>query len=443
MRKFFLVIMALLLLAIPTLAQDSGESVYVRAAHFSTDAPEVDVYVNGELALEALDFPDVSDWMELEAGTYTIDVVATGGAIEDAAVSGEFDLSAGDWATLAVIGEVGRDTLAIQALVDDLNNIPDGLTFVSAFHAITDLDPVNVFVGDIELIRLLAYPGVLGESDGYASDTILAGDYNFDIQAEDGTSLLSVDTTTLGAGRAYFLAAVGTAENPIFVFIPTDVPSMMMGEMDPFADVEVGEGSLLARLGHFSVSAPAVDVYINGALSLENVAFGDLTDYREFEAGIYDVALVPTGESLDNAAYEGQIALVADSVTLVAAVGFVGDDSLEVVTASENDVAPEANFSRIAYFQAIPSLELFDLSANGNILIQGVTYPDVFEGAGDGYAPVDIVTGEYEFIVEGAGNTLNVGNVTTGSERVYLIVSAGTESEPLFFLFPGDFPSGE
>ena len=443
MRKFFFVVLTMLLLALPAMAQDDSRSVYLRAAHFSVDAPEVDVYVNGELALEAFDFPDVSNWMELEAGTHTVDIVPTGGAIEDVVLSGDYDLSAGDWATLAVIGEAGRDTLAIQAIIDNLNNIPDGLTFVSAFHAITDLDPVNVFVGDTELVRLLSYPGTIADTDGYVSDTIVAGDYDFDIQAEDSTSLLSVDTSTLGAGRAYFLAAVGTAENPLFVFIPTDVESITMTEMDSFAGIEIGEGSLLARLGHFSVSAPAVDIYVNGELSLENVEFGDLTDYREFEAGIYEVALVPAGEALENATYEGQIALVADSLTLVAAIGFVGDDSLQVVTATENNVAPEANFSRIAYFHAIPGTELYDLSANDNILIQGVTYPDVFEGAGDGYAPVDIVAGDYNFVAEGAGNTLNIGNVTTGSGRVYLIVSAGTENDPLFFLFPGDFPSGE
>lgn len=443
MRKFFLVILSLLALLVPISAQEADDSVFVRVAHFSTDALEVDVYVNGELTLEAFAFPSVSDWLELEAGTYTIDVVATGGAIEDAVVSGEYNLSAGDWATLIVVGEVNRDTLTIQATIDDLGAIPEGETFVSAFHSVTDLDPVNVFVGETEIVRLLSYPESLEGSDGYASDTVLAGEYDFDVQDSDGNSIVSVNTTTLGAGRAYFLALVGTAENPLFVFVVTDVDALTGEVVDPLADVVTGEGTAFARIGHFSVSAGAVDVYLNDSLTLEGVEFGDVSDYLEVEAGIYDVALVATGDTLDNAVYTGQIAIIADSVTLVSAIGLVGDDSLSVVTAIEDNVAPEFGLSRFAFFQAIPSLELFNLSANGDMLMQGVTYPDVFEGALDGYVSVDMLVGDYELIVEGAGNTLNVGNITTGAGRIYLVVSAGTETEPVFFLITSDFPSDE
>jgi hypothetical protein len=443
MRKIFLVILSLLALLVPISAQEADDSVFVRAAHFSTDALEVDVYINGELTLEAFAFPNISDWLELSAGTYTIDVVATGAAIEDALVSGEYDLSAGDWATVIVRGEVNRDTLAIQAVVDDLSAIPEGLTFVSAFHAITDLDPVNVFVGETELVRLLSYPEVLVDTDGYASDTVLAGDYDFDIQDADGNSLLSVDTTTLGAGRAYFIAAVGTAANPLYVFVVTDVEALTGDVIDPLADIETGDGTAFARIGHFSVSAGDVDVYLNGSLTLEAVQFGSVSDYLEVDAGFYDVALVATGDTLENAVYEGQIAIVTDSVTLVSAVGLVGDESLTVVTSNENNVAPEFGLSRIAFFQAIPSLELFNLSANGDSLIQGVVYPNIFVGALDGYVSVDVVTGDYTLVVDGAGNTLNVGNVTTGAGRIYLVVSSGTETEPVSFLIPSDFPSGE
>lgn len=442
MRNWLIVVLMLLLISVPAMAQEN-ESAYVRATHFSVDAPEVDIYLNGELAFEALDFPDVSDWIELDEGIYRVAVVATGAAIEDAVLDGEYSLSSGDWTTLAVIGEVTRDTLAIQPLVDDLSNIEEGLTYVSAFHGITDLDPVNVFVGDIELVRTLSYPGVVAESDGYAGDAITPGDYDFDVQDAGGNSLLTLSTTTLGVGRAYFLAAVGTAANPVIVFVPTDVESMMAGDVDPLADVETGSGSLLARIGHFSVDAPEVDIYINGDMVLETAQFGDLSDYMEFNAGIYDVALVPTGEALENAIYEGQIALVADSVTLVAAVGFAEDESLEVVIATEDNQAPAVGFSRIAFFQAIPSVELFNLNMDGSILIQGVTFPIIFDNDLDGYVSFDVVADVHEFEIMGAGTSINVGNITTGSGRIYLIIAAGTESSPVYFLISGDFPADE
>lgn len=442
MRKCFLVMLALLLIAVPAVAQDDSTTVYLRLAHFSVDAQSIDVHVNGSLFLEAVPFSDVSAWVELEAGSYTVDIVPAGASIDDAILSADYDLNAGDWVSLAAIGLVADNTLAIQAIVDDLNDIPEGMTFVTVFHAIANLEPVTFFAGDTEFASLLSYPGMLVDSDGFMSDMLLAGDYDFEFEQDD-TSVLSVETGTLGAGRAYLLALVGTASNPQYIFVSTDVDAIIRDEIDPLAELDPGEGSLLIRLGHFSVSARAVDIYLNGDNRFQDVQFGDVSDYMEFEAGIYDLALVPTGESLEEALYEGQIILTADSITLIAAVGFVENGSLEVVTATEEVDAPEPNFSRIAFFQAIPSLELFDLKANDNILIQGLTYPDAFDGAGDGYTSVDIVTDVYEFVVEGAGNTLNVGNVTTGSGRVYLIVSTGIASSPIFFLISEDFPAEE
>lgn len=441
MRRLCLLFLALILVIIPVSAQND-DVAYLRAAHFSVDAPSVDIYVDGELTLEAFDFPVVSDWVALDAGTYQVDIAATGDDIDDAVLSDEYDLSADDWATLAVVGEVEDDSLQVQVLVDDLSNIADDEAFVSVFHAIADLDPVNVLLDDTELIEALTFPNDSDDNQSYASDAIEAGDYDIDIQDEDGESLLTIDTTTLSSGRAYFVAAVGTADDPQFVLIATDVQSII-GEMDDEESAEASNGTLFVRVGHFSVSAPAIDVYLNEALILENADFGDVSDYIELDAGIYDVALVPTGESLDEAAYDGEISLNADSVSMIAAIGFVEDDSLDVIVATENNQAPTAGMTRIAFFQAIPSSDLYDLSANDNTLIQGVAYPSVFDGAGDGYVSVDVVANGYEFMVDGAGNTINVGNLTAGAGRVYLIVSAGTEDAPIFFLVSDNFPSSE
>lgn len=442
MRKWFLVILAMLLIVVPLAAQEESNSIYLRVAHFSVDSTNMDVYVNEALFLEDIPFSDVSSWVELEPGNYNIGIVPTGASISEAVLATNQTLSAGNWATVAIIGESVRETLTIQTIIDDLNNVPAESTFISVFHAITDLAPVTVLAGDIEIASLLSYPRNLTDSDGYVSNIFLPGDYTFEFQ-NNGTSVLSLETRTLGAGKAYLLAVIGTASNPQYVLISTDIEALTEDEVDPFADIETGNGELLIRVGHFSVSAQAVDVYLNDEVGFQNVQFGDVSDYMEFTAGIYDVTLVPAGEAVENAIYEGQISLVTDTITLIAAVGFVENGSLEVVTATENADAPDPNTSRIAFFQAIPSLELFDLKANDNILIQGLTYPDAFEGAGDGYASVDIVADVYEFVVEGAGNTLNVGNVTTGSGRVYLVVSTGVAVSPIFFLISGDFPAVE
>ena len=44
------------------------EPVHIRVAHFSLDTPAVDVFVNGDAAIQNLEFPTVTDWIELPAG---------------------------------------------------------------------------------------------------------------------------------------------------------------------------------------------------------------------------------------------------------------------------------------------------------------------------------------------------------------------------------------
>ena len=56
------------------------EPARIRVLHLSPDAPGVDVFVNGgdEAAVEALEFPDGTPYLEVPAGTYTFDVSPAG-----------------------------------------------------------------------------------------------------------------------------------------------------------------------------------------------------------------------------------------------------------------------------------------------------------------------------------------------------------------------------
>ena len=62
-------------LALPVAAQDEA---FVRVVHASPDAPNVDVWVDGETVLTDVPFTAVSDYLALPAGTYNVQVTATG-----------------------------------------------------------------------------------------------------------------------------------------------------------------------------------------------------------------------------------------------------------------------------------------------------------------------------------------------------------------------------
>jgi LPXTG-motif cell wall-anchored protein len=63
------------------LAAPSGTKAKVRVLHFSPDAPAVDVKVaNGPTLLSNLAFPNASNYLEVDPGTYDIQVTPAGGS---------------------------------------------------------------------------------------------------------------------------------------------------------------------------------------------------------------------------------------------------------------------------------------------------------------------------------------------------------------------------
>ena len=69
-------------LAIPAAVSAQDESAKVRVLHGVGDAPAVDVYANGEELIDALAFASITDYAEVPAGTYLIQVVPDGATIE-------------------------------------------------------------------------------------------------------------------------------------------------------------------------------------------------------------------------------------------------------------------------------------------------------------------------------------------------------------------------
>ncbi len=53
------------------LAQEE-EPARVRVVHASPDAPAVDVWVEGSVALSDVSFKEITDYAELDAGTYNV-----------------------------------------------------------------------------------------------------------------------------------------------------------------------------------------------------------------------------------------------------------------------------------------------------------------------------------------------------------------------------------
>jgi len=444
MRKFiFGLLIVSLFIAIPAFAQDMDDSVMVRVAHFSSDAPEVDVYVNGEVALEAVAFPDMSDWMELEPGTYELAVAPAGTSIDDAVLGpAEFDLPAGEWITVAAIGYVADETLNIQVIVEDYSEIDETEARLSVFHAIGGAPPVNVVANENELVRLLAYPGFLDpEGDGFATVDVVAASYDITVTLEDGTTVLDLGSVDLNRGRNYFVAAVGTPTDPTFVLNITNPADFEEVEvMEEEDQIEVGSGNMFARVAHFSPGAPPVDIYVNGELSdIQGLEFGSVTDFIELPAGFYDFAVAPAETSVDDAVYTvDDVPLVADTVVTLAAIGILdeGVTDFRIQPLVEDYSALGTNLSRVSVFHAIPDAPPVNIVANDEVLVQGLGFPGTFGPDSDGFVVADVLSGSYDIQVQLNDETvvLDLGSVELNPGRNYFVAAINIAADPVFVL---------
>jgi Domain of unknown function (DUF4397) len=234
MRKLVFSLLIIGMIVGGVFAQEEDEKANIRIAHLSSDAGEVDISlsVDDTMAVqETLEFGDVSDWSEVDLGTYSLAVVSTDEELEDAILETELELEAGDWITLAIIGEVEKETLALQPLIEDYSPLGAYQSRLSVFHAVSNYDPVNVIVNDVELIRYLGYPGFWGpDSDGFITFDILAQTSDIRVEQEGGNITAELEDIVLGGNRHYFFAIAGTPDDPQFVFVATDLEPVMSEE---------------------------------------------------------------------------------------------------------------------------------------------------------------------------------------------------------------------
>ncbi len=228
-------------------APAAEDMVHIRVAHFSPDAPAVDVYVNGELsAVTGLEFPKVTDWIELPAGSYNLAVAPANTSIDSAAIGpADFELPAGAWITVAAVGSLTNGTLKPAVLVEDFKPTA-GNARVSVFHAIEDAPAVDVLAGGSRVVPSLAFPGKQGNNDGFYTLDVPAGSYDLQVVPAGVTSpvVLDLPGTALAADTSYFVAAVGTLAEPQVVVSATSLVDKGIVDAAPalgtIVDIAVG-----------------------------------------------------------------------------------------------------------------------------------------------------------------------------------------------------------
>ncbi len=178
----------------------------VRAAHMSPDAPNVDIYVDGNAALEDVPFRAVSDYLEVPAGPHQFTITEAGNQ-DNAVFDQEVPLEAEDY-TLVAAGELTSEDTDFQVLplVDDNSDPGGNQARLRAVHVSPDAGAVDVTVS----AGAVLFDGVGFTDAGYVS--VEANDYTAQIRPDtmenDGEVVYDADVS-LNGGTVYTAFASG------------------------------------------------------------------------------------------------------------------------------------------------------------------------------------------------------------------------------------------
>lgn len=344
MRVGVLVASLLALSGISVAAQDA-ESARVRVLHASPDAPAVDVYTDGSAVLEGAGFGSISGYLEVPAGDHRIQVFAASAdpAVDAALIDATLTFGPGTRTTVAATNDL--ESIEAQVIADTPAPVADAV-LIRVGHLSADTPAIDVAPeAGAEIVQGLAYPDVTDYL------TIAEGALDLEFRpsgAVDGWVALDPGGVLLTNGNSYSLFLIGSlADGSVRLVTAPDGPP-------------APPAPALVRVLHGSPDAPAVDVLVDGTVVLAGVAFGQISDHREFAAGTHRLEIVATGAdpAVEDALIDVTLAFAPGSRTTVAATGEVAAIAAQVIADLPPAPTDEAQLRVVHLAPGTPSLAL-------------------------------------------------------------------------------------
>jgi LPXTG-motif cell wall-anchored protein len=217
MKRFYAIVGAMvLLLGLATSVFADGHIARVRAVHASPDAPAVDILVNDNAAFTNAPFQGITQYADLEEGTYNVKVVPTG-ATEPVVIEADLALEGGTDYTVVALGTL--ENIEPLVLIDNNSAPAAGKAHVRFVHASPDAPAVDIAVANAGPILFSNVP-FKGVGDYLPVD---AGTYDLEARiAGTDTVALSVPGVMLDEGTVYTIFAMGLAGGePALTAVPS------------------------------------------------------------------------------------------------------------------------------------------------------------------------------------------------------------------------------
>jgi hypothetical protein len=347
----------------------------LQVIHASPDAPDVNVLLNGSAAATDLSYKQSSGLLTLNGtGPANIEVQAQlpGG---NATVIPAASLPFADDTTTSVIavGTVGGADLDAVVITNPTTPVGAGNVRIQAVHGAPNVAiPVDVYVtGPMDDILPMMPTGTFDFGQDIGPVEVPAGDYRIRVVVPaDATKTPVFDsgTVALPAGADFMIVAVQNTnvgagavdQSPISLFATADgVGDLELVHAVTNANVTATPSAF--RAAHFSPDTPAVNVLIaNGAITLNNVSYPQITGFTEVDAGTYNVKI----ELVSNPgayAIDEDVTLTAGKRYSVFAADYTAGLIADGLFAFEDDLRPLATGAKVRIIHLAPGAGLVDI----------------------------------------------------------------------------------
>jgi hypothetical protein len=174
---------------------------YMRVAHFSPDAPNIDIYLGNRRVATNLSFGDQSDYKTISAGTHRLIAYPTGERDEPLV---EKDINIPTGSVISTVSINRLEDIDLQLISDDISISPNE-TLLKFGNLAPDAPSVNLLVNRSLYFNDINY----SEITDYMT-LIPTGNYNIEVVDGKTRSLIvQVPNVILGLGRAYSIYLVG------------------------------------------------------------------------------------------------------------------------------------------------------------------------------------------------------------------------------------------
>lgn len=382
----------------------------LRVVHTSYDAPGVDIWVDGEIAISNLAYGMSSGYATVESGNRQVQVTPNG-ASSPVVIDADLNLSENtDYTVFAV------DELAMIAplVAEDMRQPNAGMAKIRFLHASPDAPAVDIKLNSGDGPAVFSNKA-FGDITDYAE--VDGATYTFVVTpAGAGDEVVVFEPVTLADGDLYTVVAHGTLDNndgyhfAVRVFIDN-------GDGMSYVDLTPAISNVMVI--HASPDAPGVDLLVDN-LVLNSVAleFPDNTGYLGIGSGDRNVKINVSGT--ETTVIEAYLNLNAEMNYSIFAIDEVAQISAMVLADDLTD--PASGNAHVRFIHLSPDAPAVDITLNdGTVVFGNYEFGEYSE-----FTPLGAGTYDLQVRLQGTDTiVLNLPGIMLEDGNIYTVFAKG------------------